>query len=212
MDTRSFVVGAAVGAIITAIAFVAFRSDSTSTVAAKSDTAMNREAPTSPADDSPPREPAKAAHPAAADSGIPPAPQPAGSLSQTDAKEPARDKSAEELGKRIQAEARDESWAPAAENALGDYLARQPYPDALGSPSIECRATLCAVWTLVDAAVLQAAPSADLQAAMANIQYDSLGRELVPLTNAMTTIPEVPGQVFMLAYLQRADRTSNLKP
>jgi hypothetical protein len=83
MDTRNFVVGAAVGAIITAIAFVGFRSDSTSTVAAKSDTAMNREAPTSPADDSPPREPAKAAHPAAADSGIPPAPQPAGSLSQT---------------------------------------------------------------------------------------------------------------------------------
>ncbi len=122
---------------------------------------------------------------------------------QIDAKGSSRVLTPEQVETKWRAETRDESWAATVEMALDDYLARQPHPNALGLPSIECRVTLCRVVTSVDIAVFQATPNADLQVAMGGIQHESLGRELVSVVEGMSVSAERPDQITMSAYLQR---------
>ena len=117
-----------------------------------------------------------------------------------------------QLERMWNAEHRDESWAPAAEIGVGGFLARQPQPNALGLPSIECRATLCRVRTSVDAAIYQAVPTADLQAAMYTLQHDSIAGELVWLGLEMSSDPEQLDQVIQSAYLRRIEHPAEAKP
>jgi hypothetical protein len=203
LDARSFVFGAVVGATVAAITSLVFRANFTTTDGGQPETVVNRESPRLPDDPSSPREPRNTAQPVAADSGAATSPETAEALSPRDLSALSGDRTGEDWGKQFMAETRDESWASVAENALSDYLARQPYPDALGSPDIECRETLCSIITIVDAAVHQAAPSADLQGAMSNLQYDSLGREFVPLSVALQTNEQLPDQIIMMAIVRR---------
>ena len=169
------------------------------------ETVASRESSGLPADAAPAQELENPVPAQAADRGVAPSSQAADPLSGNRLQALSGDETRDALGKKFMAEIRDESWAPVAENALSAYLARQPYPEALGSPDIECRATLCSIVTIVDAAVHQAAPSADLQAAMSNMQYDSLGREFVPLTVGLEVDDDLPDQIVMMAIVQSVE-------
>ena len=199
MGTRIFVFGTAAGVAIAVIAYVAFRSEP--------DTAMKREIPTPHAETSPPKPGSVAEH-----ISLPQKPEPSDLPQRTDSPDKARIPTPNQLATRWNAETRDESWATPLEIALGDYLARQPHPNALGSPTVECRATLCRVVTSVDATVFQAAPNADLQAAMGNMQHESLGRELVSVVEGISISPEHPGQLTLSAYLQRIEPAGASNP
>lgn len=121
----------------------------------------------------------------------------------------ARGESIEQLDDKMKSEARDDAWAPNMENELRDFLARRPVPNALGSTSVECRSTVCRILSVVNADVLAAVPLTDLQAAVRDLPDESLGRELVVITVAMTADSKQPGQSIQLVFLRRADKPSN---
>lgn len=121
----------------------------------------------------------------------------------------SRGESIEQLGNKMKSEARDDAWASNMENELSDYLARRPVPNALGSTSVECRTTVCRIWSVVDDGVLAAVPMTDLQAAVSNLPDESLGREVVVTTVAMMTDSKQPGQMIEAAFLRRANKPSN---
>lgn len=120
-----------------------------------------------------------------------------------------RGETIEQLHDRMKSEARDDAWAFAMERELGDYLARRPVPNALGSTSVECRATVCRIVSVVSDQVFAAVPMTDLQAAVGSLPDESLGRELVVTGVAMTADSKHPGEGIEVAFLRRADKPSN---
>ena len=121
----------------------------------------------------------------------------------------SRGESMEQLADKMKTEARDDAWASNMENELRDYLARRPVPDALGSTSVDCRTTVCRILSVVSDEVLAAAPMTDLQAALAALRDESLGRELVVPSFAMMVDPKQPGRLIEVAFLRRADKSSD---
>ena len=121
----------------------------------------------------------------------------------------ARGESLEQLHERMKSEARDEAWASSVEREVGDFLARQPAPNALGSTSVECRKSVCRVLSIVDDHVLAAAPMTDLQEAISRLPDEALGREVVSKGVMVSGNPQRPGQTIEAAYLRRADKPTN---
>lgn len=121
----------------------------------------------------------------------------------------SRGESIEQLRDKMKSEARDEAWASSMERELGDYLARRPVPNALGSTSVECRATVCRILSVVDDQVFAAVPMTDLQAAMASLPDESLGREVVSTGLVIAGDSKQPGQMIEAAFLRRANKPSN---
>ena len=242
MSTRIFLAGAAVGAVVGALAVVAFRSEPTanpvtvnaipatesadSTSAAgvsRSRAATDAVQPTSTSNVQTMTGPlvgTEAIAPSPADPGSTPeaisssSSDPGDELLQAYAqiKDQSRGETAEQLSDRMRAEARDEAWASYMENALRDYLARQPYPNALGSPSVECRMTLCRILTAVDDVILVAMPNTDLQAAMYALQQESLGGEVVIGSVEMMVDLKHSGRTIEAAFVRRSKQSSSAKP
>jgi hypothetical protein len=237
MSARIFFAGATVGAIVGAVAVVALQTEKASTpVAGNAPTATVRKETTSGADtahfDTAPARARGNAAQSAADPGVlapprpastadvvttssdpalpgPSSPDPGDEVVRADAKMRARGESIEQLDDKMKSEARDDAWAPNMENELRDFLARRPVPNALGSTSVECRSTVCRILSVVNADVLAAVPLTDLQAAVRDLPDESLGRELVVITVAMTADSKQPGQSIQLVFLRRADKPSN---
>lgn len=223
MSARIFFAGATVGVIVGALAVVAFqRTDKVSLpIVENAPTATARTETTSRSNSSPAPAPATV-EPSDADRSVPVAPvsgrtadvaippsDPGDEVFRTDAEMRSRGESIEQLRDKMKSEARDEAWASSMERELGDYLARRPVPNALGSTSVECRATVCRILSVVDDQVFAAVPMTDLQAAMASLPDESLGREVVSTGLVMAGDSKQPGQMIEAAFLRRANKPSN---
>jgi hypothetical protein len=118
----------------------------------------------------------------------------------------------EQLSRRMKAEARDDAWASSMETQLGDYLARQPIPNALGSYSVACKLTICRVMSVVSPEAMVAAPNTDLQFALGSLQNESLGRELIYGGVSLGSDPKQPNQIVEISFLRRAGDPGNSRP
>jgi hypothetical protein len=225
MSARIFFAGAACGVIVGALAVVAFQKERASpSMAENAPTATVRKETTSRSNTSPERTPEKVVQ-AAADLSVPatsepPTPGPADvdpasssdpgdEVFRTYAETQRRAETIEQLRDKMKSEARDDAWASSMERELGDYLARRPVPNALGSTSVECRATLCRIVSVVSDQVFAAVPMTDLQAALGSLPDESLGREVVVTGVAVIADSKHPGQMIEAAFLRRADKPSN---
>ena len=121
----------------------------------------------------------------------------------------ARGETMEQLGDKMKSEPRDDAWAPNMENALRDFLARRPVPNALGTTTVECRSTVCRIVSVVNFQVVAAMPGTDLQAAVAHLPDESLGREVAVISVAMAADSKQPNQSIEVVFLRRADTASN---
>lgn len=225
MSTRIFFAGAAGGVIVGALAVVAFQAQRASPpIAENAPTATVSKETTSRSNTSPERTPEKVVQ-SAGDLSVPatsepPTPSPADDdpASSSDpgdevfgtyAETQARGETIEQLRDKMKSEARDDAWASSMERELGDYLARRPVPNALGSTSVECRATVCRIVSVVSDQVLAAVPMTDLQAALWSLPDESLGHEVVVTGVAMTADSKHPGQGIEAAFLRRTNKPSN---
>ncbi|HEY7642388.1 MAG TPA: hypothetical protein VH814_21825 [Steroidobacteraceae bacterium] len=223
MSARVFFAGAAVGVIVGALAVVALQTArAPKPLAENAPTATVRKETTSRSNVAPPKTPVDDVQsPADLSVPVPPAPgstadvapasssDPGDEVFRTHTEAQARGESIEQLRDKMKSEARDEAWASGMERDLGDYLARRPVPNALGSTSVECRATVCRILSVVDDQVFAAVPMSDLQAAVAGLPDDSLGGDVVSAGLVMTGDPKHPGQMIEAAFLRRADKPSN---
>ncbi|HKR37766.1 MAG TPA: hypothetical protein VJT10_23180 [Steroidobacteraceae bacterium] len=144
-----------------------------------------------------------------ADVAPPSSSDPGDEVIRTDAEMRARGESMEQLSDKMKSEARDDAWAPNMENELRDFLARRPVPNALGTTSVECRSTVCRIVSVVNDQVNAAMPGTDLQGALASLPHESLGREVVFISLAMGADSKRPDQLIEVAFLRRADKSSN---
>ncbi len=224
MGTQHFIAGMVVGTLMSSAAFMAFRSKSpqfnvatTRSIAAPKDTIR-------PTVSLPARTSEKSAQPAAAqtDTTAPQTLIPAGSTSLPIASDPdvtrwkkinllsRHIESPGEMEQMLETETPDSSWSAQTETQLQDYLARQINLRALGSTSVECRATICRVMSVVDNHVFESAPNSDLQTAIGRMRQESLWREFLEADMVMTVAgdPENPGRVYEVAYFRRAARAN----
>lgn len=109
-----------------------------------------------------------------------------------------------ELQARIQAEPRDEAWAPYAERELHDYLARQPFIHLYESVEVACRATLCRISAIADPALVKATPGAEFQVMMSNLRHESVWREFSGTYDMFTSNNQSPGRAGFMTFLMRA--------
>jgi hypothetical protein len=117
-----------------------------------------------------------------------------------------------QLNDRLKAEARDEPWASDMETQMQDYLARRPGPNSIGSVLVECRKTLCRVVSVVSLTVYLAVPGTDLQAALADLPNESLGRELESSHVTVSVDPGDLNQAMEVAMLRRTGDAGGSRP
>ena len=229
MSARSFFAGAAVGAVVGALAMFAFRPDRAATrtaddaILSADDAAASTGRSLAPVVASTRPAAPSAAKTAPDTNGMAaPAPGTNGPVAAVppdtdDAKlrslfdEWSDSPNIGQLNDRLKAEARDDSWASDMETQLRDYLARRPAPNAIGSVLIECRMTLCRLVSVVSTTVFEAVPYTDLQAALNDLPNESLGRELVFSTTAVSVDPTEPSQTMEVAFLRRAGETGDTR-
>jgi hypothetical protein len=229
MSARVFLAGAAVGAVVGALAMFAFVDRHASRIA--DDTIQSADDVEAPISRSPASSgaskpsPASGAAESATDSGGSTAPRPATTAplpivppNTDDAylrsifDEWSEGPSIGQLNDRLKGEARDEPWASDMETQLQDYLARRPAPNAIGSVLVECRKTLCRLVSVVSSTVFEATPYTDLQAALNALPNESLGRELEFGHTAVSVDPKLPDQIMEVAMLHRAGDASGARP
>lgn len=229
MSARIFFAGAAVGAVVGALAVSVLRLERSATwnpdeatqAAARDDVlASARTSPTpavtspgtarSSASDPPANARATAATTSVTDGHAVSAwPDPDEDILQSIVEQWEETPSIGQLRDKMKAEARDDVWASNMETKLTDYLARRPIPNALGSVSVQCRMTICRVISVANDQVHAAVPYTDLQAAIMDLLDDSLGRELAYLTTSVGVLPNNSTQVIQVSFLRRADVSSD---
>lgn len=236
MNAGSFLSGVAVGVVIGALAVYALRVDRSPGATAENSHSTARQSEATSSAPSAPK-PAQLT-PASASSRSTPPPadslasivpsigasatetafssgqrsEAADSVAKSIVEQRARGETLEQMSDKFQAEARDDNWAANMENQLGDYLARFPAPNALGSTTVICRMTVCRITSVVSNEVVSAVPMTDLQFAMFKIPHESLGREVTMAAVTVMGDPKNPTQTVEAAYLRRIDAAADSKP
>lgn len=231
METRTFLAGVAVGLVVGALAAIASRPERTEHGEGDSVPAGNlpQGSATSriPSADA---TPTRTAVPATLTPGSshlysPPAPaREPGSTADATLQDPDAEilesfadrwseaPSAAELSNRLKTESRDDAWASYMETQLRDFLARRPFPNAIGTISIRCAMTDCRLVSAVNQQIWTGVPNTDVQSAMNELPNESLGRELTFVMSSIGGHPNDDTMLVIVVFLKRAEGSPGISP